>query len=261
MQLLDNSNAAYHADQTMLSSSALKLLLKDPAAFKAKHIDHIREPEQYKVAFEDGTLTHALILEPETISQYAIFPGLRKAGNAWEQFKLDNSGKICISAAQMLRAEKLYKAHSALDVANSLIRNGFPEHNMFGELQGIKVKARADYIVPKQYIVDVKTTSLPSDVDMFKQTVVDYGYHISAALYLAIAEQVYGVPHDFYWEVLSKDDGQCHVYKASEETLALGKTLVQKSLLMYKQCVASGIWQLTQPPVDRSSQTYEIVEV
>lgn len=259
--MIDTSNAAYHADLSALSSSSLKLLLKDPAAFKLKYIDGIKEKEEYKVAFEDGTLTHAIILEPETISHYAVFPGLRKAGNAWEAFKAENADKICISAAQMLRAEKLYKAHAALDVANSLIRNGFPEHNMRGELQDLKVKARADYIVPKQYIVDVKTTSQPSDIDMFKQTVLDYGYHLSAALYVDIADQVYGVPHVFYWEVLSKVDNQCHVYKASEETLAAGRNLVNQALLTYKRCAKSGIWLTEQPVVDRSTLTYEIQEI
>lgn len=259
--MIDTSNEAYHADLSALSSSSLKLLLKDPAAFKAKYIDGIKEQQDYKVAFEDGTLTHCLILEPETVGQYAVFPGLRKAGNAWEQFKLDNAGKICISAAQMLRAEKLYKAHAALDVSNSLIRNGFPEHNMRGTLMDLAVKARADYIVPGQYIVDVKTTSQVSDIDLFKQTVIDYGYHLSAALYIDIADQVYGGPHTFYWEVLSKADGQCHVYKASLDTLSAGRNLVNQSLIMYKKCAKTGIWLSEQPVVDRSSLTYEILEV
>lgn len=258
MQLLDN--AAYHSDTTHLSSSGLKLLLKDPAAFKLQYIDGIRENVD-KPAFVDGTLTHALILEPETVVNYAVFPGLRKAGNAWEEFKANNPGKICISAAQMLRAEKLYKAYAALDVANNLIKGGFAEHNMFGSLYDVKLKSRADYIVPKQYIVDVKTTSMPSDVDVFRDTVVNYGYHTSAALYLDIAKQTYGVDHDFYWLVLSKDDGQCHVYKASDSTITAGQVLVQRAIILYKQCVASGIWQLEQPREDRSTVNYEIVEV
>ena len=259
--MIDLSNEAYHADLTALSSSSLKLLLKDPAAFKARYIDGIKEAEEEKTAFVDGTLTHALILEPETVVNYAVFPGLRKAGNLWEKFKLDNSSKICISAAQMLKAEKLYKAHAALDVANSLIRNGFPEHNMRGKLHDLAVKARADYIVPKEYIVDVKTTSMPSDIEVFKQTVIDYGYHLSAALYVDIAEQVYGYKHDFYWEVLSKDDGQCHVYKASEETLYKGRALVNQALLLYKTCAKTSIWTSGRPTVDRSTVAYEIEEV
>lgn len=259
--MIDTSNAAYHADLSALSSSSLKLLLKDPAAFKAKYVDGIKEREEYKVAFEDGTLTHALILEPETVGHYAVFPGLRKAGKLWETFKEENAGKICISAAQMIRAEKLYQAHAALDVANSLIRNGFPEHNMRATLLDLPVKARADYIVPGQYIVDVKTTSQASDIDLFKQTVLDYGYHLSAALYVDIADQVYKAPHAFYWEVLSKADGQCHVYKASLDTLSAGRNLVNQALIMYKKCTKSGIWLSEQNAVDRSSLMYEIQEV
>jgi exodeoxyribonuclease VIII len=259
--MIDLSNEAYHADLSALSSSSLKMLLKDPAAFKAQYIDGLKTEQPYKAVFEDGTLTHCLVLEPELVSQYAIFPGLRKAGKLWEQFKLDNPGKICISIAQMMKAEKLYKAHAALDVAVKLVSEGLPEHNMRGKLHGLAVKARADYIVPKKYIVDVKTTSMPSDVDVFKQTVLDYGYHLSAALYVDIAEQVYGYKHDFYWEVLSKIDNQCHIYKASEATLYEGRNLVNQALLLYKHCAKTGIWSLGQPPEDRSSKLYEIVEV
>lgn len=259
--LIDNSNEAYHADLTALSSSSLKLLLKDPAAFKTQYIDGLKTEQPYKAAFEDGTLAHALILEPETIANYAVFPGLRKAGNAWEQFKLDNKGKICISAAQMMRAEKLYKAHAALDVAIGLVSGGMPEHNMRGSLKSYQVKARADYIVPGSYIVDVKTTSLPSDIELFKQTVLDYGYHLSAALYVEIANQVYGIPHTFYWEVLSKDDGQCRVYKASEATMQAGLEVVHKALRLYEKCKGTGIWALENKVIDRITLTYEIEEV
>lgn len=258
MSLLTSSNEAYHADRTALSSSALKLLLKDPGQFYTEYMLNQKPEQAYKAAFEDGTLTHALILEPETVANYAVFPGLRKHGKAWEDFKEANAGKICISAAQMLRAEKLYKAHASMEVATKLVSNGLPEHTMVGTVLDQAVKARADYIVPKQYIVDVKTTSLPSDRDLFAETVTQYGYHLSAALYRRIAEQTYGVPHDFYWEVLSKEDGQCHVYKASEQTLAAGDVLVQRAILLYKKCVASGVWSTEQPETDRSTVNYEV---
>lgn len=259
--LIDTSNEAYHADQTHLSSSALKLLLKDPAAFKLRYIDGVKEAETYKASFEDGTLTHVLILEPEMVSKYAVYPGMRKQGKLWEDFKLEHADKKCVSVPQMLRAEKLYKAHAALDVAVNLVKDGFAEHNMFGTIQGVKVKARADYIVPKQHIVDVKTTAMPSDIELFKQTVIDYGYHLSAALYLEIAKQTYGVDHEFYWEVLSKEDGQCHVYRMSEQTKLAGSILVQNALANYRRFSASGVWQSEQPKQDRSTKNYEIEEV
>lgn len=260
--ILDLSNEAYHADLSALSSSGLKLLLKDPAAFKLQYVDGIRPDDGgSKGHFEEGTLVHTLVLEPDLISEYAVYPGMRKAGAAWEAFKVENQNKKLISITQMLRAEKLYRAFEALDVATALVQNGMPEHNMRGVLQGVNVKARADYIVPGKYIVDVKTTRLPSDINLFKETVIDYGYHLSAALYAEIARQVYGVEHEFYWLVLSKEDNRCEVYRASEKTMLAGKLLVQSALSMYNRCKETGEWTTNKKLVDRSTATYEIEDV
>ena len=244
--LLDSTNEAYHADRSHLSSSALKLLLNDPLAFKAQYIDGIAQPETTNVAFQDGTLAHVLVLEPEKVANYAIFPGLRKFGTAWEEFKKANADKICISAAQMLRAERLYRAYAELPQAIQLVSGGLAEHTMTGETMGVKLKARADYIVPGKYIVDVKTTSMPSDRDVFAETVAQYSYHLSAALYCRVAAQVYTDIHEFYWLVLSKEDQGCRVYKASATTLAAGDALLQRALLQYKKSIETGIWTLEQ---------------
>lgn len=255
--LLNSSNEAYHANKSHLSSSNLKQLLKDPAAFKREKIDGIREEQSDKSHFIEGTLTHTLILEPADISSYAVFPGLRKAGNAWEAFKVEHAHKRIVSITQMLRAEKLYKAYAAMDVATKLVSNGLPEHTMLGSIMGVDLKARADYIVPGQYIVDVKTTSMPSGVDYFNETVTQYGYGLSAALYCDLADQTYAAKHDFYWLVLSKDDGQCHIYKAGP-SLVIGALEVRRSLALYKKCLASGIWEIEQPHQTFDTASYEI---
>jgi len=260
MSLLTSSNTDYHANRSHLSSSNLKMLLKDPAQFKREWIDGIREPQVDKPAFMEGTLTHSLILEPETILDYAVYPGLRKAGNAWEEFKLANPDKKLVSITQMQRAERMFKSYSGMSTAVNLVKNGVAEHTMLGKIYDVSLKARADYIVPKQYIVDVKTTAMPSDADIFRQTVEDYGYHTSAALYCELAKQTYGVEHDFYWLVLSKEDNGCHVYKAGD-SLIQGRLLVEKAVALYKQCLRTGVWQLEQPKQSFDSETYEIVEI
>lgn len=255
--LLTSTNAEYHSNRTHLSSSNLKMILKDIAQFKREWIDGIVEPELDRSYLVEGTLTHSLILEPKTVSKYAIYPGLRKAGKEWEAFKLAHAHRPIVSAVQMQRAEKLYRAFTAMSVATSLIQNGLAEHTMLGSIMGVGLKSRADYIVPGQYIVDVKTTSLPSGADFFAETIRQYEYDLSAALYTELANQVYGGVHDFYWMVLSKDDGQCHIYKAGQ-SLATGRLLMNSALARYKKCLASGIWEPEQPRQDFDTRDYEI---
>ncbi len=259
--LLTSSNADYHSNRSHLSSSNLKKLLQSPELFYQEWVLGNKEPEVEKAHFVEGTLMHTLILEPEKVSQYAIFSGLRKSGGAWDAFKAANPGKIHISVAQMLRAEKLCQAHTSMPTALGLIRNGLAEHTMLGEVLGVPVKVRADYIQPGTAVIDLKSTALPSGPECFSETVTEYGYDLSAALYLEVANQNYPTGHDWYWEVISKEDYGCEVYKASASTIAAGREKMFKALALYKKCLASGIWAHEQPRPLFDTKNYEIVEV
>lgn len=259
--ILGTSNIDYHKNVTHLSSSALKTLLADPAKFEREYILGQKENIERDV-FVEGSFVHALILEPQKVAEeYAVFSGLRKQGKLWDEFKVQNPGKTLISAGQLMRCEALVNSYSSMPVALELLKDGLPEHNMVSEVLGVPMKARADFIKPGHFIVDVKTTSMPSDIDIFRQTVKDYKYQLSAALYCQIAFDTYGAIHDFYWLVLSKDDKQCHVYKASSDTLAEGAGMVTKALVLYKKCKESNKWIAEQPKVSYDTKEYEIGEV
>ena len=261
--ILESTNAAYHADSTHLSSSGLKLLLKDAKQFEHEYILGNRSNET-KEAYTEGSLTHSLILEPHKVmTDYAVFQGLRRAGKLFEEFKAVNTDKVIVTAAQMLRCQKLFTAYRSLPVAVSLLEGTLSEHSMVSTILDVPVKARADAIsISRRCIIDVITTAMPSDAEVFKQTVQDYMYHLSAALYCQIAFNTYGELHDFYWLVLSKADNQCHIYKASSETLSMGTALVTHALVKYKTCLESGIWKddISQKHLYDTAE-YEIVEV
>lgn len=261
MKILTSNNSDYHADREHLSSSGLKLLLKDPHQFYLEYVLGQRvDVEADK--FTEGSAVHTLILEPHLFEQeYAIFPGMRRAGREWEAFKEANVGKKLLSQAQLGRCEKLVQAALAMPVAVKMLEGTLPEHTLVSEINGVKVKCRADAINPAKYIIDVKTTSMPSDPELFRHTVAEFGYDLSAALYERIAFDNYGVNLDYYWIVLSKTDGQCHVYKASEETLVRGSGLVTKALVQYKKCLASGVWASDTVATPFDTKNYEIKEI
>lgn len=261
MSLLNSTNADYHANRTHLSSSGLKLLLTNPSEFHAKYVvGGVRE--EFKQVYQDGTLLHALILEPETIAtSYAIFPGLRKAGRQYDDFCLNNPGKTIISVPQMKRAETWFQGYKRAKLATDLLSGGLPEHTMLGTVLDVPVKVRADYInVSQGYIADVKTTSAFTDHEVFKLTVQDFNYALSASLYCEVARQNYNKLFDFYFVVVSKQDGHCAVYKASSETLAKGSADMISAVVLYKKCMASGLWQLDQPS-NRFETNEEVLEV
>lgn len=257
--LLASSNLDYHGDRTHLSSSNLKTLLKSPEQFYNEWILGDKEPQKENPNFSEGSFIHSLVLEPDQLDQYAIFPGLRKAGPAWEEFKALNPSKTILSAAQVNRCEQLYKGYASTKLATQLMEGTIPEHTMLAKILDVPIKTRADAInVQKRYIVDVKTTAMPTSIDAFRATVVQYSYELSAALYCEAARETYGELFDFYWLVLSKKDGKCSIYKASSDTLSQGAAMYTQALVMYKKCKASGIWRKEQPEHDFDHEIEEI---
>lgn len=263
------SNEDYHAEKEHLSSSNYKTLLKDPEKFyREKILGKRREvPQSTQNAFDEGTLAHTLILEPDMLQKdFEFFSGFRKQGRDWEEFKQlhAESGKILMSKSQKVKVSNWVKNYFSMPTAVNLIKNGKPEHTLFGDFMGVPTKVRADYInIDAGYIADVKTTSSPTDVDSFKYTLNAFEYDLSAALYSKMFENYYKKEFDFYFIVLGKRDNSCEVYKLSEETRKAGDHKLIEAVKVYKQCKESGIWSVSKSneSVNIEAGDYEILEV
>lgn len=257
------TNAEYHGDKNYYSSTTLKLLLKNPADFYDQYILGNKKVLSL-AAFDEGSYAHAIILEPETIpEEFAFYPGMIKRGQEWNDFKEANKGMIILSKPQKMRVERWCKAYERRKAAVNLLSGGKPEVSLAGDLMGMPIKVRADYInVDKGYIADVKTTSYGSDRDTFNFTINQFSYHLSAALYSKMFELHYGKPFDFYFVVLGKKDESCEVFKASQDTMGRGLDAVRKAVDTYKQCKSTGIWtKRRELAIINEDDDYEILEV
>lgn len=256
------SNVYYHLNKSHLSSSSLKLLLKSAEKFNEHWNLGIKSEDDDKVAFQDGSLIHSLVLEPHLVkAEYAFFQGLRRTGKLFEHFKSENPGKRILTEAQHLRAIDYLKAYNARSEATALIQGGEAEFTIEGEILDVPCKARFDYInVEKGYLIDLKSTAMPSGADIFKDAINMYRYDLSAALYLMLAEKRYGITFDWYFVVISKCDKICDVYKLSQETRRAGVAFVYQALLKYKKCKASNLW-VDSPPDLCNNQDYLVEEV
>ena len=263
------SNEEYHGEKKHLSSSNLKLLLKDPNLFYEEKIKGNIKPVSTSTqnAFDEGSLAHSLILEPHMVKkEYKFFQGFRKQGKDWEKFKKENQHSNCVlmSASQKKKVENWVSGYKKLPIATDLIKGGKSEHTLFGELMGVPIKVRADYInIDRGYLADVKTTSNPTDVESFKYTVKSFEYDLSAALYSMMFEKFYDKEFKFYFIVLGKRDNSCEVYCLSDTSRKLGEGKIIRALQKYKQCKKSGIWKLndSQKSDMIESNNYEILEV
>lgn len=187
------SNADYHAETDWLSSSMLKALL----------------PERYKVggsteALEFGTLFHTAVLEPDDLDEYVALDaakiGLKADGTvaanptmtvAWKRAvaEAEQDGRKVIAQADLDQALAMREAVERHDVAAELLfhRPGTVEESAFAEVDGVPCRARFDRRIPG-VAIDLKSTSARPGPDSLARTVADYGYDLSAAHYLAVAE-------------------------------------------------------------------------
>jgi hypothetical protein len=265
--IVEISNEDYHAQKEHLSSSNLKTLLKDVEKFYKEKILGEREEvsKSTQANFDDGTLAHTLILEPHLFDEeFVVFDGLRKAGKAWDDFKAANegSGKILISKAQLRKVKMWVEAYEKLPTAVELVKGGKPELTLFGELQDVPVKVRADYInTDKGYIADVKTTSGLTDVDNFKYTIDSFSYQLSASLYCQMFEKHFKKPFEFYFIVLGKRDCSCEVFKLSKKSRVEGDKMVRMALEKFKFCKENDKWENEIEEDDNNVGDYEILEV
>lgn len=241
------SNEAYHADTTSMSSSNLKMLLKDLPKFHKERILGIKEERGDNSAFSEGSLAHSMVLEPHlTDSEFAFFPGWRKQGNDWEQFKLANPGKTLLSEPQRVKVQKLVDAYHKSPIAKELISGCEYELSLFTSLYDVPIKVRADAInVERSMIIDLKTTAASTGVDEFRYVVEKLSYQLSAALYCEAYGKYYGREFDFYFIVLSKKDITCRVYKLSEDSKKIGSDQVHEALSIYKKRIATNEWTVS----------------
>jgi len=260
-------NKEYHADRTYLSSSVLKVILEDLAEYKRQYIDGgARTAPSNQAALDEGSYAHSMILEPHLLDKdYAIFPGPIKKGKEWDAFKENVSPHVTIiSAPQKARLNSLLKAYEVRAEAVELMQGTKVEHTLCVELDGVRIKVRADAIKPGT-IIDIKTTGYPGSADQFKQTVQQLNYQLSGALYSMAYEQHFGQPFDFYFIVLSKRDYNCEIYKLGKDSMAQGRSMVKEALRKYKKALDSGLWIEHTEEVENKEETgvgkYEIVEV
>jgi hypothetical protein len=184
---------------------------------------------------------------------------MRRSGQHYEQFRVDNPGKTIITMAQMERAKHMHRSFLQNESAVKLIQGGLPEHTVCVMLEDIPVKVRADYInIEQGYIADLKSSSFPVDIDSVRMTIDKWQYGLSAALYCQVMEAYYGRKFDFYWPFICKTEPDCGVYRMSSATREKGERKFMEAFRLYKECLRTGIWESKLKPSHFMEEIQEV---
>lgn len=255
----DIDNQTYHDDREYVSSSGLKLFLKNPRAYYKSYVLNQDQEQINQSALDFGSYIHCRILEPHLLDkEFAVFTGHMRRGKVWEEFEEDNKDKIIITKSQKNSADELLENFENATVilgqkeiekevpVSSFFLHGNAEETLCHEIGGIKVKTRFDY--RKEFedfgsINDIKTTNEYVDTkEQVEKICAKWGYDISAALYVDVATEVTGKPHDFYFCFISKKDGDCRLYRASEQMLQLGREKYLKAIEGLSKARKTGVY-------------------
>lgn len=226
----DMTNDEYHSDNGYYSSSQLKLMLQDPELFHQKYILKKTKQEKKEV-FDIGNAVHIRLLEPEKYEdEVAFWDGKIKRGAKWDEFKSKHDGKIIIG--NMAKFQVDLAINNVLNTPSTLpyLTGGQAEVSYFGELEGLPVKIRTDYLGKgNSFIQDIKTTTgLITELSV-KKKIEQLDYDLSAAQYCDLT----GVDK-FVWIFTSKDFESCRVFIASPEMLENGRKKYKDAIKLIK---------------------------
>ena len=241
----DLTNAEYHASPA-ISKSGLDLIRKAPALYRWRQVN----PAEQTPAMRLGTLTHAVVLEPDLFDrETAVQPeGINRrtsVGRAdWAAFELEAEGREIITneeGAKLAAIRDAVRSHPA--AAKALAGSPVIEQSIFWDVDGIACRCRPDAATERGVIVDLKTTRDASP-DGFAKSVAQYRYHVQAAFYSDGDRAAFGeAPRGFVFIAVETEPPYLvAVYVASEAMTNLGRHDYRADLETFRECLAADTW-------------------
>ncbi len=205
------SDTAYHADPALGSTGLKHLVDNAPDYWWDSWMNPARPEEKETDAIKFGRAVHKCVLEGrdafEAIYAPTDYPGNIKAGIA-ERAEIEAQGKMPLKRddyVRILAASSFIKANKHLADA---FTGGFPEVSVFWTDDGIRFKARFDYLKMRA-ISDLKSIRNPlnkSFVQACRDRIAGLDYTISAAHYMDARKRMVGFVKG--WQVFGAPDNQ-----------------------------------------------------
>lgn len=223
-----------------INFSTLKYMALSPL-----HFDHVRRHgTEDSIGRLKGRATHAAVLEPERfVSDYVVFPGERRQGNAWKAFAAEHGEDRILKADEMNHCQDVAAVVHAHDDARGLIVNSAHERviEWFDEVTGLPCKGRLD-MLGAGFIADLKGVR-SVDLRVLAHEVARMQYHAQLAFYAEGARRVTG--RDYEALLICVEHNPPHdvvVVQLTEDDLYAGATINRLHLDRVAACMATGKW-------------------
>ena len=224
----------YHAHPAV-NASGLKRILQSPAHYKL----HL-EPSD---AMDLGSAVHTEVLgvgAPVTYIDLASWG----VGAKKQREEIRAAGGIALLEKDREQVEGMAASVQAHPYARWLFSDGHPEVSAFCEDAEWRIvrRARFDWLRPDGVIVDLKTTR-SADPRQLGYAVRDFGYDLSAAWYLDVAEALGHPAPDFALVfVESSKPYRVVVANLSPERITKGRSKYLTALERLRDCTEADLW-------------------
>src|SRR5882724_7544828 len=226
-----------------VSKSMLDILAdKTPAHLKA-YLEGEREKETAAMQF--GTILHRALLEPDTYKGgFHVRPDkmlfTTKDGIQWRTM---HSDKPILGSSEAFQIDRMVSSVHTHPFAKRLLANGIPEQSIFVlDDKDTLRKSRLDMLTKGNVIPDIKTTESAS-LDNFERNISKYRWHVQAAYYIDNCKLAGIDKTTFFFVCVEKSPPYAvRCLQLIDEAVSIGRSLYQRDLQIYRNCVDSGNW-------------------
>jgi exodeoxyribonuclease VIII len=229
---------------TALNFSGSKFLLQSPAHYRAYLAADREETKPLRM----GTLTHALVLEPDTVAaRFAVSVECdrrTKIGKeAFEAFLAANIGKTTVSPDEMEVCTRV--ADSMLALQKTIgVKFVATELMLLVDYNGVPLKSAIDAVGDDGFIYDLKTTADDASPKGFLSSIRAFRYNLQAYMYRLVYELYTGQRlNGVRFIVTEKVEPYCSaVYEIGPELMSYAVSYFEKVVDLYKTSTLHDEW-------------------
>lgn len=251
----------YHGDPLKhvggsLSASMAKVLNQPGGEAKLRW--QLNHPPASKAVFEFGKAAHSLVLGVG--AEIVSIEGHRGKTDVKAAIKAaQDAGKIVLTPKEYDQVHGMADALRAHSRTAELLLTGItPEVSAFRKHEtGTWLRSRFDGLnTDAGHVIDFKTAR-SADAETFARDAFKFGYHLQAAAYLAMAEELTGKEHSFYFIAQEKTAPYLpSVLEMSKDWLTQGREDYELAIEIWNRCQRLNEWpgypdeiQTILPPV------------
>lgn len=195
-----------------------------------------------------GRACHLNVQDPIAFAeQYTFAPeGMRRdpRAKAYQEFMAANEGKTILTFDDWKTLAAIRKSFDAHPLTKFMAGSKIEHSGFWTDPQtNVLCKIRPDFFKAEDGVVyDLKTSAKGIDPFRFSKTVLEFGYHISAAMYLEGLSAILGEKLKRFVLIAAEKNPPYEIifYDIDDATIEKGMEEFRRAIQLYANCEASG---------------------